>query len=73
MRGEQDGIPKREMRMEQKESMLLTEARSWNPHALAGRWDPVDVVVVGGSPFLLVSVKGIVMKQRRGERKARPI
>lgn len=35
--------------------MLLTEARSWNPHALAGRWDPVDVVVVGGSPFLLVS------------------
>jgi len=28
------------------------------PHALASRWDPVDVVVVGGSPFLLVSVKG---------------
>lgn len=40
-----------------KERMLLTEARSRSPHALASRWDPVDVVVVGGSPFLPISVK----------------
>ncbi|KAM0736157.1 hypothetical protein ACS0PU_010118 [Formica fusca] len=40
-----------------KERMLLTEAYSRSFNALASRWDPVDVVVVGGSPFLYVSVK----------------
>lgn len=37
--------------------VLLTEAYSWSSHAPASRWDPVDVVVVGGSPFLPVSVE----------------
>lgn len=41
--------------------MFLTEACSRSFNALASRWDPVDVVVVGGSPFLPVS--GIDIKR----------